>query len=245
MTVERVKFAFVALFFAVLALVGLSAGADYGLPLRRAHRANHSAKRTCWNTPCALFGEDSAPAQWYLSRGITPISQSIERDHGQCAYYLAAALLPLQEEAPDRVMVLWHAYTWVWFMLGVAAVYGFCREAKLSRPVSCRRHAAALPVSALFCRGALQQQGHGAADAVFVHAVAGAALSQAAGLSAWRAVFSGGRHGRQHQGRGFFCVGADGAVRGGAGDGTAALGPPDGMRGGRNRRRFLRGSMPC
>ena len=32
MTVERVKFAFVALFFAVLALVGLSAGADYGLP---------------------------------------------------------------------------------------------------------------------------------------------------------------------------------------------------------------------
>lgn len=84
-----------------------------------------------------LFGEDSAPAQWYLSRGITPISQSIEQDHGQCAYYPAAALLPLQEEAPDRVMVLWHAYTWVWFMLGVAAVYGFCREAKLSRPVSC------------------------------------------------------------------------------------------------------------
>lgn len=47
------------------------------------------------------------------------------------------SLLPLQEEAPDRVMVLWHAYTWLWFMLGVAAVYGFCREAKLSRPVSC------------------------------------------------------------------------------------------------------------
>ena len=101
-----------------------------------------------------------------------------------------------------------------------------------------RRHAASLPVSAFFCRGALQQQGHGAADAVFVHAVAGAALSQAAGLSAWRAVFSGGRHGRQHQGCGFFCVGTDGAVRGGAGDGTAALGPPDGVHSGRNRRAF-------
>ena len=32
MTLERVKFTFVALFFAILALVGLSAGADYGLP---------------------------------------------------------------------------------------------------------------------------------------------------------------------------------------------------------------------
>lgn len=32
---------------------------------------------------------------------------------------------------------LWHAYTWLWFMLGVWAIYGFCRETGLSRPVSC------------------------------------------------------------------------------------------------------------
>ena len=136
MTVERVKFAFVALFFAVLALVGLSAGADYGLPCDESTE-QIILQENMLEYALRLFGEDSAPAQWYLSRGITPISQSIERDHGQCAYYPAAALLPLQEEAPDRVMVLWHAYTWLWFMLGVAAVYGFCREAKLSRPVSC------------------------------------------------------------------------------------------------------------
>ena len=118
-----------------------------------------------------------------------------------------------------------------------------CRVRLLPRgqtqpPGFLRRHAASLPVSAFFCRGALQQQGHGAADAVFVHAVAGAALPQAAGLSARRAVFSGGRHGCQHQGCGLFCVGADGAVRGGAGNGTAALGPPDGVHSGRNRRAF-------
>lgn len=136
MTVERVKFAFVALFFAVLALVGLSAGADYGLPCDEPTE-QIILQENMLEYALRLFGEDSAPAQWYLSRGITPISQSIERDHGQCAYYLAAALLPLQDAQPDRVMVLWHAYTWVWFMLGVAAVYGFCREAKLSRPVSC------------------------------------------------------------------------------------------------------------
>ena len=136
MTVERVKFAFVALFFAVLALVGLSAGADYGLPCDEPTE-QIILQENMLEYALRLFGEDSAPAQWYLSRGITPISQSIERDHGQCAYYPAAALLPLQDAQPDRVMVLWHAYTWVWFMLGVAAVYGFCREAKLSRPVSC------------------------------------------------------------------------------------------------------------
>ena len=136
MTVERVKFAFVALFFAVLALVGLSAGADYGLPCDETTE-QVILQENMLEYALRLFGEDSAPAQWYLSRGITPMSQSIERDHGQCAYYPAAALLPLQEAAPDRVMVLWHAYTWLWFMLGVAAVYGFCREAKLSRPVSC------------------------------------------------------------------------------------------------------------
>ena len=136
MTLERVKFAFVALFFAILALVGLSAGTDYGLPCDETTE-QVILEENMLEYALRLFGEDSAPARWYLSRGVTPISQSIERDHGQCAYYLAAALLPLRDEQPDRVMVWWHAYTWLWFMLGVAAVYGFCREAKLSRPVSC------------------------------------------------------------------------------------------------------------
>ena len=110
MTLERVKFTFVALFFAILALVGLSAGADYGLPCDETTE-QVILQENMLEYALRLFGEDSAPAQWYLSRGITPISQSIERDHGQCAYYPAAALLPLQGEAPDRVMVLWHAYT--------------------------------------------------------------------------------------------------------------------------------------
>ena len=98
MTVERVKFAFVALFFAVLALVGLSAGADYGLPCDEPTE-QIILQENMLEYALRLFGEDSAPAQWYLSRGITPISQSIERDHGQCAYYLAAALLLLQDAA--------------------------------------------------------------------------------------------------------------------------------------------------
>ena len=148
-------------FFAVLALVGLSAGADYGLPCDEPTE-QIILQENMLEYALRLFGEDSAPAQWYLSRGITPISQSIERDHGQCAYYPAAALLPLQEEAPDRVMVLWHAYTWLWFMLGVAAVYRLLPRGQTQPPGFLRRHATSLPVSAFFCRGALQQQGHGA-----------------------------------------------------------------------------------
>ena len=136
MTLERVKSGAAALFFLLLAVVGLVAGGDYGLPCDETTE-QVILEENMLEYALRLFGEDSAPARWYQSRGITPISQSIERDHGQCAYYLAAALLPMQQEAPDRVMVLWHAYTWLWFMLGVAAVYGFCREAGLSRIAAC------------------------------------------------------------------------------------------------------------
>ena len=95
MTLERVKSAFVALFFAVLALVGLFAGADYGLPCDETTE-QVILEENMLEYALRLFGEDSAPARWYLSRGITPISQSIERDHGQCAYYLSASLLPMR-----------------------------------------------------------------------------------------------------------------------------------------------------
>lgn len=136
MTAQRLYRAAVAVFFAALLLIGLSAGVDYGLPCDEPTE-QVILEENMLEYALRLFGEDSAPAQWYLSRGVTPISQSIERDHGQCAYYLAAAFLPWQSVRPDRVMQLWHAYTWLWFMLGVGALYGFCRETGLSRPMSC------------------------------------------------------------------------------------------------------------
>ena len=136
MSPERIRSAAVALFFILLSVIGLAAGTGYGLPCDETTE-QIILEENMLEYALRLFGEDSAPAAWYLSRGVTPISQSIERDHGQCAYYLAAALLPLRETRPDLAMQLWHAYTWLWFMLGVGAVYGFCREAGMSRPVSC------------------------------------------------------------------------------------------------------------
>ena len=132
----------VCAFFAVFLALGLLTAADYG-PSWDEQTEMDILRMNLWEYARVLGLDESrfetlAARQGPLSiETLRPISQSIERDHGQCAYYPAAALLPLQEEAPDRVMVLWHAYTWLWFMLGVAAVYGFCREAKLSRPVSC------------------------------------------------------------------------------------------------------------
>ena len=75
MTVERVKPSLLwRCFLPLLALVGLSAGADHGLPCDESNRANHSARKHAGiGRPAPLRG-DSAPAQWYLSRGITPIS---------------------------------------------------------------------------------------------------------------------------------------------------------------------------
>lgn len=123
-------------FFAVLLLCGLFCSSDYGPPVDEPSE-QAILQENMLEYALRLLGEDSAPAKWYTSQGIEPISQSIERDHGQCAYYLAAALLPLRQARPDLVMALWHAYTWLWFMAGVGAIYLFCRETGLSRPVSC------------------------------------------------------------------------------------------------------------
>jgi len=126
----------VALFFATLLLVGLAVSGDYGLP------ADEPAEQVILQEnmmeyACDLLGENSAAAAYYRAFNIQRISESIERDHGQCAYYPAAALLPLQAEHPALVMALWHAYTWLWFMVGVFALYQLARTLGLSRLLAC------------------------------------------------------------------------------------------------------------
>ncbi len=127
---------FVAAFFVLLTLVGLLTSWNYGLPADE-HSEQVILRENLKEYALRLLGEDSQAVQYYDRLGVRPISQSIEKDHGQSAYYLAAPLLQLETFAPQTLTALWHAYTWLLFMAGCWAVYGFCREMGFGQGVAC------------------------------------------------------------------------------------------------------------
>jgi uncharacterized membrane protein YuzA (DUF378 family) len=124
------------LFFILLTFAGLWVTPDYGLP------CDEPAEQTILRENLLAYslrlgGPDSSAAKYYTSLGVQLIAQSVERDHGEAAYYLAAPLLTLAETAPDKMTTLWHMYTWLWFMAGVFALYSLMRAMGLSRTLSC------------------------------------------------------------------------------------------------------------
>jgi hypothetical protein len=126
----------VALFFAVLTLVGLLTSGDYGLPLDGPSE-QVILQENLKEYAVQLFGQDSDAARGYDALGIGRITESIEMDHGQAAYYPAAPLLGLKESNPRLFNTLWHAYTWLWFMAAVLAAYALSRSLGLSRVLAC------------------------------------------------------------------------------------------------------------
>lgn len=126
----------VSLFFAVLLAIGLLTSSDYGLPCDEPAE-QIILQENMHEYAIRLLGEDSPAAQWYASRGVNRITQSIEKDHGQCGYYAFVPLLTGFAEQPYMLTMLWHAYTWLWFMAGVISVYGFCRETGLNSLTAC------------------------------------------------------------------------------------------------------------
>ena len=126
----------VCLFFAALLLIGGLSCGDYGVPCDE-HSEQIILQENMHEYAARLLGSQSAAARWYEERGINRISLSLEKDHGQCGYYLFMPLLAAFEGNPQALTVAWHAWTWLWFMAGVIAIYGFCRETGLTRPVSC------------------------------------------------------------------------------------------------------------
>ncbi len=126
----------VVLFFLVLTLIGLVSAPDYGLPCDEPAEQiilQENLKEYAFY----LQGASSQAFQYYDQQGIQLISESLEKDHGQCAYYLAAPLLAFADTAPHILTVLWHGYTFLWFMAGCLAIYGFSREMGFSRLSAC------------------------------------------------------------------------------------------------------------
>lgn len=133
---EKIARSAVLLFFAALLAIGLVTCADYGLPCDEPAE-QVILQENMHEYACRLLGEDSNAAKWYQSRGIDRISDSVEKDHGQSAYYLFMPVLAQHMDQPHELTLMWQTYTWLLFMLGCAAIYGFSRETGLGRFVSC------------------------------------------------------------------------------------------------------------
>lgn len=133
---QRIARSAVLLFFAALLAIGLATCADYGLPCDEPAE-QIILQENLHEYACRLLGEESEAAQWYQNRGINRISESVEKDHGQSAYYAFMPVLERYLDEPHELTLMWKAYTWLLFMLGCAAIYGFCRETGLNRFVSC------------------------------------------------------------------------------------------------------------
>lgn len=123
----------VILFFAVLTAIGFAAN-DYGVPVDEWWEMQTLKENL--HEYAVRLGADEWMG-WFEEQGIGLISQSTERDHGQSAYYAFAPVLVAYARYPHVLSQTWHAYTWLWFMLGVWSVYAFSRDTGHRRMVSC------------------------------------------------------------------------------------------------------------
>lgn len=115
----------IALILLVMALLGLAAARDYGVPLDEAIEMSiltSNMKEYAMHIP-GRIGDKLENKFSY----VVPISESEEKDHGISAYY---AYVPLHLIADDARLqkLLWHAYTFLLFMLGCLALYGIVKE---------------------------------------------------------------------------------------------------------------------
>lgn len=62
------------------------------------------------------------------NRGIIPICESVERDHGIATHYLCAPILMLLEGRADLQSTAWHMYTYILFFMGVVYMYRLLGE---------------------------------------------------------------------------------------------------------------------
>ena len=123
-----------ALFFLLLALAGFLTVRDYGMPYDEytemaIFHSNVEEYRLHWPFPI----EEG----YFASEGGQPISQSIEKDHGICAYYPLIPLLPWLRQDINTYSLVWSILTECWFLLGCIAVYGVCRNLGMGWPCCC------------------------------------------------------------------------------------------------------------
>ncbi len=124
----------VALFFLFLTVLGLCLGGGYGVPWDEKNQ-QVTLKSNLYEYGLILLGEDNSWIRYAHEMGTIPISKSVERDHGSALFYPMAFIYFIEDA--HLVMLIWHTYVWLLFMLGVIAIYIIMREIGLPRMLSC------------------------------------------------------------------------------------------------------------
>lgn len=129
----------IALFFAAFLLLGLLTAADYGASWDEMDEMD-ILRMNLWEYTRA-FGMDESAFEKRASQfdealtisRLTPISESIEQDHGISAFYPMAKVVMSEELTEAQRSEYWHMWCWVIFTLGAFALYAVLRELGVSR----------------------------------------------------------------------------------------------------------------
>lgn len=128
----------VGLFFAAFLLLGLLTAADYGATWDEQDEMD-ILRMNLWEYTRAL-GKDESAFEARAASGseltisaLTPISQSIEQDHGAAVFYPMASTVMSETLTENQRSALWHMWCWCVFTLGAFALYGVCRQLGIER----------------------------------------------------------------------------------------------------------------
>lgn len=128
----------VGLFFAAFLMLGLLTAADYGAPWDEQDEMD-ILRMNLWEYSRALgldesaFEKRAAAGSELTISTLTPISESIEQDHGIASFYPMAGVVMNESLTEAQRSALWHMWCWCVFTLGAFALYACCRQLGLER----------------------------------------------------------------------------------------------------------------
>ena len=131
MTSKRMRLV-AAVFFVAFWLLGLLTAADYG-PGWDEQDEMDILRMNLWEYARQLHLDESAFERRAQTEGLTisaltPISQSMEQDHGVAALYPLAGAVMSESISEGTRSLLWHMACWTLFTLGALALYASARE---------------------------------------------------------------------------------------------------------------------
>ena len=131
----------IAAFFAAFLLLGLFTAGDYGSPWDEQDEMD-ILRMNLWEYARA-FGMDESAFEKRAGQfdgltisALTPISESIEQDHGISAFYPMAGVVMSETITEAQRSAIWHMWCWVIFTLGAFALYSVLRHLDMSRPMA-------------------------------------------------------------------------------------------------------------
>jgi len=124
----------IVLFFVLLAGIGIFTIRDYGAPYDEI--AEMCILKFNIKEYALQLEPENSRSYAYTFNEIR-ISESVERDHGICGYYLLAPWIKTLNQDMRLFSYVWSLVTWGWFMVGCIAVYGILHSLGVSRPAAC------------------------------------------------------------------------------------------------------------